>query len=130
VRVTPPPEQSVFAHILGTLDDSIERNRKMNEMLEATALDIFLACFEDFNPMGSQVERRQPAGKDAERRRCPLIRLWSWSGDDSGRMGTGEDWGCATVRGRLGCSGMNRYLGYLNHVLVPSQQILQESTPM
>jgi len=34
LRVPPHPEQKAIAHILGTLDDKIELNRKTNETLE------------------------------------------------------------------------------------------------
>ena len=34
-------EQRAIAHILGTLDDKIELNRRMNEMLESTARALF-----------------------------------------------------------------------------------------
>ncbi|MEX2431000.1 MAG: restriction endonuclease subunit S, partial [Dehalococcoidia bacterium] len=40
--VSPPlPEQRAIAHILGTLDDKIELNRRMNETLEAMARALF-----------------------------------------------------------------------------------------
>ncbi len=45
------PEQRVIAHILGTLDDKIELNRKMNETLEAMARAIFKSWFVDFDPI-------------------------------------------------------------------------------
>jgi type I restriction enzyme S subunit len=49
VRVPIPsvPEQRAIAHILGTLDDKIELNRRMNETLEAMARAIFKSWFVD-----------------------------------------------------------------------------------
>ena len=40
-----------IAHILGSLDDKIELNRKMNETLEAMARAIFKSWFVDFDPV-------------------------------------------------------------------------------
>ena len=37
VPVPPLPEQRAIVHVLGTLDDKIELNRRMNETLEAMA---------------------------------------------------------------------------------------------
>jgi type I restriction enzyme S subunit len=45
------PEQRAIAHILGTLDDKIELNRRMNETLEAMARAIFKSWFVDFEPV-------------------------------------------------------------------------------
>jgi type I restriction enzyme S subunit len=44
-------EQCAIAHILGTLDDKIELNRRMNETLEAMARAIFKSWFVDFDPV-------------------------------------------------------------------------------
>jgi type I restriction enzyme S subunit len=44
-------EQRAIAHILGTLDDKIELNRRMNETLEAIARAIFKSWFVDFDPV-------------------------------------------------------------------------------
>lgn len=41
------PEQRAIAHILGTLDDKIDLNRRMNETLEAMARAIFKSWFMD-----------------------------------------------------------------------------------
>lgn len=48
-----PPflEQKAIASILGSLDDKIELNRKMNETLEAMARAIFKSWFVDFDPI-------------------------------------------------------------------------------
>ena len=44
-------EQRAIAHILGTLDDKIELNRRMNETLEAMARALFESWFVDFDPV-------------------------------------------------------------------------------
>lgn len=44
-------EQRAIAHILGSLDDKIELNRKMNETLEAMAQALFKSWFVDFDPV-------------------------------------------------------------------------------
>lgn len=52
--ITPVPtlqEQHAIAHILGTLDDKIELNRRMNETLEAMARALFKSWFVDFDPV-------------------------------------------------------------------------------
>ncbi len=63
-----PPliEQRTVARILGSLDDKIEANRRMNETLEAMARAIFKSWFVDFDPVRALAEGRAPAGMDAE----------------------------------------------------------------
>ncbi len=54
--VYPPlPTQKKIAHILSTLDDKIELNRKMNETLEAMAQALFKSWFIDFDPVHAKV---------------------------------------------------------------------------
>lgn len=65
VRVSPLPEQRAIAHILGTLDDKIELNRRMNETLEAMARAIFKSWFVDFDPVRAKMEGR-PTGLPEE----------------------------------------------------------------
>jgi len=56
---TPPlNEQRAIAHILGTLDDKIDLNRRMNETLEAMARALFKSWFVDFDPDRAKAERR------------------------------------------------------------------------
>lgn len=57
-------EQDAIAHILGTLDDKIELNRRMNETLEGMARAIFKSWFVDFDPVRAKADGRQPAGMD------------------------------------------------------------------
>ena len=52
------PEQRAIAHILGTLDDKIELNRRMNETLEAMAQALFKSWFVDFDPVRAKAEGR------------------------------------------------------------------------
>jgi len=56
----PLPEQRAIAHILGTLDDKIELNRRMNETLEAMARALFKSWFVDFDPVRDKMEGRDP----------------------------------------------------------------------
>ena len=54
------PEQRAIAHILGTLDDKIELNRRMTETLEAMARALFKSWFVDFDPVRAKAEGRDP----------------------------------------------------------------------
>ena len=56
----PIPEQRAIAHILGTLDDKIELNRRMNETLEEMARALFKSWFVDFDPVRAKMEGRDP----------------------------------------------------------------------
>ena len=58
VRVPPLFEQRAIAHILGTLDDKIEVNRRMNATLEAMARALFRSWFVDFDPVRAKMEGR------------------------------------------------------------------------
>ena len=53
-------EQRAIAHILGTLDDKIELNRRMNQTLEEMARAIFQDWFVDFGPVRAKLEGREP----------------------------------------------------------------------
>jgi len=63
VLVPPLPEQRAIAHILGTLDDKIELNRRMSETLEAMARALFKAWFVDFEPVRAKMEGRWQRGQ-------------------------------------------------------------------
>ena len=56
-------ERHAIAHILGTLDDKIELNRRMSETLEGMARALFKAWFVDFEPVRAKLEGRWQAGQ-------------------------------------------------------------------
>ena len=51
IPLPPLPEQKAIAHVLGSLDDKIELNRRMNETLEGMAQALFKSWFVDFDPV-------------------------------------------------------------------------------
>ena len=53
-------EQRAIVHILGTLDDKIELNRRINETLEAMARAIFKSWFVDFDPVRAKASGEPP----------------------------------------------------------------------
>ena len=60
--VTPPKrEQRAIAHILGTLDDKIELNRRMNKTLEDMARTLFKSWFIDFDPVHAKAALKRHA---------------------------------------------------------------------
>lgn len=62
----PLPEQKAIAHILGTLDDKIELNRRLNVTLEAMARALFQSWFVDFDPVRAKLDGRKAVGLDEE----------------------------------------------------------------
>jgi len=65
ISLPPLAQQKRIAHILGTLDDKIELNRRMCQTLEEMARALFKSWFVDFDPVRAKAEGRQPAGMDA-----------------------------------------------------------------
>ena len=63
VEIPLPPlsEQRSIAHILGTLDDKIELNRRMNQTLEEMARALFKSWFVDFDPVRAKAALRRHA---------------------------------------------------------------------
>ena len=74
-----PGSQRAIAHVLGTLDDKIELNRRMNETLEATAMALFKSWFVDFEPVRAKMEGRDPRLPES------IANLFPDALDDQGR---------------------------------------------
>jgi type I restriction enzyme S subunit len=60
IPLPPLSEQRAIAHNLGTLDDKIELNRRMNETLEAIAAGLFRSWFVNFDPTRAKADGRDP----------------------------------------------------------------------
>ncbi len=60
IALPPLPEQKTIAHILGTFDDKIEMNRRMNGTLEAIARAMFKSWFVDFDPVRAKMSGEPP----------------------------------------------------------------------
>ncbi len=58
MALPPITEQCAIADILGTLDDKIELNRRINETLEGIAQALFKSWFVDFEPARAKAEGR------------------------------------------------------------------------
>jgi type I restriction enzyme S subunit len=58
--VPPLAEQRAIAGVLGSLDDKIELNRRMNRTLEEMARALFKSWFVDFLPVRAKAEGRDP----------------------------------------------------------------------
>jgi type I restriction enzyme S subunit len=63
ILLPPLPKQRAIAHILGTLDDKIELNHRMNQTLEAMAQALFKSWFVDFEPFRDQGMQDSPLGE-------------------------------------------------------------------
>jgi len=96
-------EQRAIAHILGTLDDKIELNRRMNETLEAMARALFKSWFVDFDPVRAKAEGRDPGLPK------PLADLFPDSFEDSELGKIPKGWGIASL---ADCIDVVRGLSY------------------
>ena len=83
IPVPPPTEQRAIAHILGTLDDKIELNRRMNQTLEEMARALFKSWFVDFDPVRAKAALKHHdanhshlEGESARQGRSPQSSRW------------------------------------------------------
>ena len=78
LALPPLPEQRAIAHILGTLDDKIELNRRMNVTLDDMARTLFTSWFVHFDPVHAKAaltQRASPGGSVWPVARAYLDRL-------------------------------------------------------
>lgn len=89
--VPPESEQRAIAHILGTLDDKIELNRRRNQTLEAMARALFQDWFVDFGPVRAKMAgRARQDGARSGQPRTPQASDLPWPGAEAGAGAQGE----------------------------------------
>lgn len=89
--IPPKDEQRAIADVLGTLDDRIELNLRMNETLEATARTIFRSWFVNFDPVRAKVAGRDPGVSP------PIAELFPDGVDDTRAEQTPAGWRAASL---------------------------------
>jgi type I restriction enzyme S subunit len=83
----PLDEQRAVAHILSTLDDKIELNRRIDGTLEAMGLALFKSWFVDFDPVRARAEGRD--FRPAQTSRRPVPRFLRGLGAERDTKGVG-----------------------------------------
>ena len=97
VPIPPLPKQRRIAHILGTLDDKIALNRRMNETLEEMARALFKAWFINFEPVRAKIEGRWRRGESLPGMPAELYDLFPDRLVDSELGAVPEGWAVGTV---------------------------------
>ncbi len=97
ISLPPLDEQRAIAHILGTLDDKIELNRRMNRTLEEMARAIFKDWFIDFGPTRAKLEGRWHRGESLPGLPAEHYDLFPDRLVDSELGEIPEGWGVGTV---------------------------------
>jgi type I restriction enzyme S subunit len=76
VTVPPRVEQRAIARVLGSLDDKIELNRRMNQTLEEICRALFKFWFVDFGPVRAKAEGRWKKGESLPGMPADMWDLW------------------------------------------------------
>ena len=97
LKLPPLPEQRAIAHILGTLDDKIELNRRMNETLEEMARAIFKSWFVDFDPVRAKMDGSWRRGESLPGMPAEMYDLFPERLVDSELGEIPEGWGVGTL---------------------------------
>ena len=99
LEIPAPPlaQQRRIAHILGTLDDKIELNLRMNTTLEGLAQGLFKSWFVDFEPVRAKMEGRWRRGESLPGMPAELYDLLPESLVPSALGAVPEGWEIGTI---------------------------------
>ena len=91
VRLPRVPYQRAIARVLGSLDDKIELNRRMNQTLEDICRALFKFWFVDFGPVRAKQEGRWKKGESLPGMPADMWDLWPSEFEESeiGEIPTG-----------------------------------------
>jgi type I restriction enzyme, S subunit len=76
VRLPPLAEQQAISQLIGSFDDKISLNRRMNQTLEQIAQSLFKSWFVDFDPVRAKAEGRWKKGESLPGMPADMWDLW------------------------------------------------------
>jgi len=97
VGVPPMQVQRGIARVLGSLDDKVELNRRMNQTLEQMAQALFKSWFVDFDPVRAKADGRWKKGESLPGMPAEMWDLWPREFEESEIGETPKGWGVASV---------------------------------
>jgi type I restriction enzyme S subunit len=96
--IPPLPEQRAIARVLGSLDDKIELNRRMNQSLEEICRALFKFWFVDFGPVRAKAEGRWKKGESLPGMPADMWDLWPSEFVESEIGEIPRGWACRTFQ--------------------------------
>ena len=90
-------ERRAIARVLGSLDDKIELNRRMNRMLEEICRALFKFWFVDFGPVRAKMEERWKKGESLPGMPADMWDLWPNEFQDSEIGEVPKGWGVSNL---------------------------------
>ena len=91
--IPPLPEQRAISRVLGSLDDKIELNRRMNQTLEEICRALFKFWFADFGPVRAKQEGRWKKGESLPGMPADMWDLWPSEFEESEVGEIPKGWG-------------------------------------
>jgi type I restriction enzyme, S subunit len=97
VPCPPLDEQRAISSVLGSLDDKIDLNRRMNQTLEQIAQVLFKSWFVDFDPVRAKAEGRWKKGESLPGMPADMWGLWAGVFEESEIGEIPNGWKLSTV---------------------------------
>ena len=98
IDLPPYPEQRAITRVLGSLDDKIELNRRMNQTLEEICRALFKFWFVDFGPVRAKAEGLWKKGESLPGMPVDMWDLWPSEFEESEVGEIPKGWDAATLQ--------------------------------